>query len=121
MSQYGVLVYLPTPADPMALAPDYLAALEAYPAQVKELGAKVLGSSYFAGQRGFAFESAATGMAVLADTVKSGSLAESDLAAAAFFVLSAPNVDVAVQAAKLHPAAAHGGLELRPLVPAPPR
>ena len=123
MPQYGVLVYLPTPADPMALPSDYLESLDDYPSQAEELGAKVLGASYFSGQRGFAFESRATGATILADTVRSGSLSGSDslsgsgLVAAAFFVLSAPTLDVAVQAAKLHPAARDGGVEVRPLVP----
>jgi len=119
MPQYGVLVYLPTPADPGALSPDYLESLERYPVQAKELKAKVLGSSYFAAQRGFAFESSESGMAVLGDTVRNGPLADLDLAPAAFFVLSAPDLDTAVQAAKIHPAVGEGGIEIRPLVPPP--
>lgn len=39
-----------------ALNPDYPELINRYPAQAKELGGKVLGGSYFSGQRGFAFE-----------------------------------------------------------------
>jgi hypothetical protein len=54
-------------------------------------------------------------MAIRGDTIRSGPLLESDLVLAAFYVLSAPNIDVAVQIAKLHPAARDGGIEVRPL------
>ena len=60
MPQYGVLVYSPAPADPLALAPDHLEQLDRYPALAKELGGKVLGGSYFSAQRGFAFEPSTT-------------------------------------------------------------
>jgi hypothetical protein len=105
----------------MTLPAEYLESIDGYPAQVKELGAKVLGASYFSGQRGFAFESSATGTAILTDTTRSGTLTDTELVAAAFFVLSAPNQDLAVQAATLHPAASVGGVEVRPLVPPPAR
>lgn len=119
MPQYGVLVYSPAPADPAALAPGYLDQLERYPAQARELGGKVLGGSYFAGQRGFAFEPSTTGTAVRGDTVRTGPLVESDLAVTAFYVLQAPNMDVAVQIARLNPAVRDGGVEVRPMfVPA---
>jgi hypothetical protein len=115
MPQYGVLVYSPAPADPSALTPDHLELLDRYPAQAKELGGKVLGGSYFSGQRGFAFEPSTTATAIRGDTVRTGPLVESPLVVAAFYVLSAPNPDVAVQIAKLHPATRDGGVEVRPL------
>jgi hypothetical protein len=119
MPQYGILVYSPAPADPMALTPDYLEAIGRYPAQAKELGGHVLGATFFPGQRGFAFEPSTTATAIHGDTVRSGPLFESDLVPAAFFVVSAPDMDVAVQIAKLHPATRDGGVEVRPLVPSP--
>ena len=119
MPQYGILVYSTAPADPMALTPEHLELLGRYPDQAKELGGKVLGGSYFAGQRGFAFEASTGAMTVRGDTVSSGPLLESDLVPAAFFVVSAPSLEVAVRVAKLHPAARDGGVEVRPLVPAP--
>ena len=35
MPQYGMVVYSPAPADPMALSPEHLALLDDYPAQAK--------------------------------------------------------------------------------------
>lgn len=58
-------------------------------------------------------------MAVQGDTVQSGTLVNSDLVVSAFFVVTAPSIDVAVQIAQLHPATRDGGVEVRPMfVPA---
>ncbi len=119
MPQYGVLVYSPAPADPKALTAEYLEMLEDYPARARALRGKVLGGTYFAKQRGFALDPSNTAVAVQGDTVRDGTLVESDLVVSAFYVLAAPSIDVAVQVAKLHPAARDGGVEVRPLfVPA---
>jgi hypothetical protein len=115
MPQYGILVYSPAPADPMALSPDYLELLDRYPDQVQELGGKILGGSYFLGQRGFAFAPSTTATAIRGDKVSGGPLVESDLVVAAFFVVSAPDLDTAVEIAKLHPATPDGGVEVRAL------
>ena len=115
MPQYGMVVYSPAPADPMALSPEHLALLDDYPAQAKALRGKVLGGNYFPKQRGFAFDPSTAGMAVQGDTVREGTLIESDLVVAAFYVVAAPNIDVAVQVAKLYPAARDGGIEVRRL------
>ena len=115
MPQYGVLVYSPAPADPMELTPEYLEMLDRYPAQAKELGGKVLGGSYFSGQRGFAFGPSTKATAIRGEAVRSGPLVESDLVAAGFFVLQAPALDVAVSIAQLHPATRDGGVEVRPM------
>ena len=40
MPQYAILTY--SPADPMALTPDYAELLERYPAQVEELGGQIV-------------------------------------------------------------------------------
>jgi len=119
MLEFGVVVYSPAPADPMALGPEHLMQLEGYPAAAKELGGKVLGGSYFGGLRGFAFQSSTTAMAVRGDTARAGTLVDSDLVPAAFFVLKAPDMDTAVQIARLHPAAREGGVEVRPMFVAP--
>lgn len=119
MPQYGMVVYSPAPADPLALSPEHLALLEEYPAQAKALRGKVLGGSYFPKQRGFALDPSSSAMAVRGDTVREGTLIESDLVVAAFYIVAAPNIETAVQIAKLHPAARDGGIEIRPLfVPA---
>lgn len=119
MPQYGVLVYLPAPADPSTLTEDYRASIERYPDRAKQVKAKVLGSTYFAAQLGFAFESSDTGQTISSDKRRIDSIKERELTPAAFFVLSAPDVHVAADAAALHPAADLGIVEVRPLVPAP--
>ena len=119
MPQYGVVVYSPAPADPNTLTSEYLRLLEEYPAQARSLGGKVLGGTYFPKQRGFAFDPSTEAMTTQGDEVRSGTLIDSDLVVSAFYVVAAPSVDVAVQIAKLNPAARDGGVEVRPLfVPA---
>jgi len=115
MPQYGMIVYSPAPADPTALSPEHLAALEAYPAQAKALKGKVLGGSYFAKLHGFAFDPSTTAMTVEGDSARNGTLSGSDLVASAFYVVAAPNIDVAVAIAKLHPAARDGAVEIHPV------
>lgn len=119
MPQYGIIVYSPAPADPNALSEEYIAALAAYPEQAKALKGKVLGGTYFAKQRGFALDPSTESVAVQGHSVRSGTLINSDLVVSAFYVAAAPSIEVAVEIAKLHPAARDGGIEVRPLfVPA---
>ena len=115
MPQYGVIVYSPAPADPNAFGAEYLKSLDEYPAQAKSLHGKVLGGTYFPKQRGFALDPSTTAMAVQGDTVQAGTLVDSDLVVSAFYVVAAPTIEVAVEIAKLHPAARKGGVEVRPL------
>lgn len=119
MPQYGMIVYAPAPADPLAMSPAHLAALDDYPAQAKALRGKVLGGSYFSKQRGFAFDPSTAAATVRGDEVEDGTLGNGELVASAFFVVAAPTMEVAVQIAKLHPAARDGAVEIHPLfVPA---
>jgi hypothetical protein len=110
-----MIVYSPAPADPDAYSAEYLAALDDYPAQAKSLGGKVLGGSYFPKQRGFALGPSMEAMTAQGDDARGGTLIESDLVVSAFYVVAAPSIDVAVQIAKLNPAARDGGVEVRPL------
>jgi hypothetical protein len=110
-----MIVYAPAPADPANLSPEHLAALERYHEQAKALKGKVLGGNYFAKQRGFAFEPSTTAMTVQGEDTREGTLLKSNLVACAFYVVAAPNIEIAVQIARLHPAARDGGVEVRPL------
>jgi hypothetical protein len=112
MPQYGMIVHSPAPADPMTLSPEHLAALEAYPEQAKALKGKVLGGTYFAKQRGFAFDASTSAITVEGDTVREGIHSGSNLVACAFYVVAAPSIEVAAKIAKLHPAAREGALEI---------
>jgi hypothetical protein len=107
MPQYGILIYSPAPADPMSITPDYLELLERYPAQVKELGGREV--------TGFALQPSTTATSVRGDVVTDGPFIEAKEVVAGFFVLEAPNLDVALQIAKLNPATRDGGVEVRPL------
>lgn len=115
MPQYGMIVHSPAPADPMTLSPQHLAALEQYPERAKALKGKVLGGTYFAKQRGFAFDASTTAMTVEGDSVREGPSSESNLVACAFYVVAAPSIEVAAQIASLHPAARDGMVEVHPL------
>jgi hypothetical protein len=111
MSQYAVLIFSPAPADPMSLAPDYLALLERYPAQVEELGGKAV--------TGFALQPSTTATAIRGDVVTDGPFIEAKEVVAGFFILEAPDLDTAIAIAKLNPATIDGGVEVRPLFEPP--
>jgi len=115
MPQYGMIVYAPAPADPLALSSEHLAALEAYPEQAKALKGKILGGNYFAKQRGFAFDPSTTAVTVQGDAVREDTLSGPNLVACAFFVVAAPSMEIAAQIAKLHPAAREGAVEIHPV------
>ena len=108
MPQYGIFVISPAPADPLALTPDYLESLDAYPSQVSELGGSIVA--------GFAFEPSTSARAIRGDALKDGTLlGADDLVAAGFYVLEAPDLDTALRIAALNPATRGGGVEVRPL------
>jgi len=107
MAQYGILIYSPAPADPMAITPDYLELLDRYPAQVEELGGQIV--------TGFALQPSTTATAIRGDVVTDGPFVEAKEVVAGFFVLEAPDLDVALRIAKLNPATRDGGVEVRPL------
>src|SRR5262249_52561423 len=111
MAQYGVLIYSPAPADPMSITPDYLALLDQYPAQVEALGGQIV--------TGYALAPSTTATAIRGDVVTDGRFVESKEVVAGFFVLEAPDLDVALRIAKLNPGTGDGGVEVRPLF-APP-
>ena len=101
MAQYAVLIYSPAPADPMSITPDYLALLEAYGPKVEAL------------------EATTTATSIRGDVVTDGPFIEAKEVVAGFFILEAPDFDVALQIAKLNPATIDGGVEVRPLFTPP--
>jgi hypothetical protein len=108
MPQYGIFVISPEPADPMSLTPDHLELLNAYPAQVTELGGTIV--------TGFAFQPSTNAKAVRGGSTHDGVLLRADdLVAAGFYVLDAPDLQTAVRIAALNPATRAGGVEVRPL------
>jgi len=111
MAQYGIFIYSPAPADPMDLAPEYLAELGAYGAVVTQLGGQIT--------TGFAMQPSTTATAIRGDVVTDGPFIEAKEVIAGFFVLEAPNLDVALAIAKANPATRDGGVEVRPLFEPP--
>jgi hypothetical protein len=107
MAQYAVFIYSPAPADPMSITPDYLELLERYPAQVEELGGQIV--------TGWALQPSTTATSIRGDVVTDGPFVEAKEVVAGFFVLEAPDLDVALRIAKLNPATREGGVEVRPL------
>ena len=107
MPQYAVLIYSPAPADPMAITPDYLELLERYQGQIEELGGRAV--------TGFALQPSTTATSVRGDVVTDGPFIEAKEVVAGFFILEAPDLDVALRVAKANPATIDGGVEVRPL------
>lgn len=107
MSQYGIIVCSPAPADPMSLPPEYLERLNRYPSQVTELGGRIV--------TGFAFQPSTTAVVIQGGSTRKGTLLGSDLVAAGFYVLEAPDLETALRIAALNPATLAGGVEVRPL------
>jgi hypothetical protein len=107
MPQYAVLIYSPAPADLMELTSGTLELLDRYPAEVEELGGRIVS--------GFALQPGTAAKAVRGDQVIDGPFAEAKEVVAGFFILEAPDVDVALQVARLHPATRDGGVEVREL------
>lgn len=90
----------------MDLTPDYIALLDRYPAQVSELGGQIV--------TGFALQPSTTATAVRGDTVTDGPFIEAKETVAGFFILDAPDLDVAPRIVRLNPATRDGGVEVRP-------
>jgi hypothetical protein len=111
MPQYGVLIYSPAPADPMDLTPDYVELLDRYQAQIEDLGGRAV--------TGFALQPSTTATSIRGDVVTDGPFIEAKEVVAGFFVLEAPDLDIALQIAKLNPATRDGGVEVRPLFEPP--
>jgi hypothetical protein len=105
MPRYAVLIYAPAPGDLTTLTSDILELLERYPAQVEALGGRIVS--------GFALQPSTVAKAVRGEHVIDGPFTEAKEVVAGFFVLDAPDADVALQIAELHPATRDGGVEVR--------
>ena len=92
----------------MELSPDYVKLLDRYPDQIEELGGRSV--------TGFALQPSTTATSIRGEVVTDGSFVEAKEVVAGFFVLEAPDLDVALRIAKLNPATRDGGVEVRPLL-----
>ena len=107
MAQYAILLYSPTPGDPMEVPPDELQAQIAYGAVIEELGGKLSSPQ--------ALASSATATSIKGEVITDGPFIESKEVLAGFFVLEARDLDHALDIAKRCPATWRGGVEVRPL------
>ncbi len=107
MTQYGVFVYAPESAEPTDITPEYLELLDRYPSQVEELGAHIV--------TGYALQGNATATSIRGDVITDGPFVEAKEVVAGFYILEAPDLDVALRAAQLNPATREAGVEVRPL------
>jgi len=100
--QYAVLIYAPEPA-------------QSEDGQVHDRHARELRD---AGRMAvaFALESAATATSIRADAVTDGPFVDAKEVIAGFYVIDAPDLDVALRLAKICPA---GNVEVRPVLELP--
>ncbi|CRK59445.1 DGPFAETKE [Alloactinosynnema sp. L-07] len=113
MAKFAVLLWAPTPADPMAAPEDEMAGHEAFGGKVDELGAKILD--------GYALHASTEGKTVKGKKgeVVEGTFVDGTHAITGFFILEAEDLDQAVELAKTSPTTWRGGVEIRPLFEPP--
>lgn len=107
MAQYGILVYLPAPADPMDLSPEEADAHDRYAAQVEELGGRIIS--------GYALEPSTAAKTVRGGVASDGPVMDSHEVLTGTYVLEARDMDHAVQIAMKDPSTLRGAVEVRPL------
>ncbi|OKK14281.1 hypothetical protein AMK16_31035 [Streptomyces sp. CB00455] len=111
MAQYAVFIYEAEIPGGWENAPkELLAAHEAFPGKVEELGGKIL--------NGLALQPAGTAKAIRGGEVFDGPFAEAKQSLGGTFVLEARDIEHALEVAKVVPVH-DGGVEIRPLFDAP--
>jgi hypothetical protein len=107
MAQYAILIFeRETPGGVADIPPEVMAAHEALPGRIAELGGREVG--------GLALEPTATATSIRGDVVTDGPFIETKEALAGVFVIEARDLDHAIALAKLTPVM-DGGVEVRPL------
>lgn len=111
MAQYAVFIYEAEIPGGWENAPaELLAAHEAFPGKVEELGGKIL--------NGLALQPAGTAKALRGGVVTDGPFGDSKESLGGTFVLEAKDIDHALEIAKVVPVN-DGGVEVRPLFEIP--
>ena len=105
MAQYAVMIYERTP--PEALPPEVMAAHEALPGRIAELGGREVA--------GMALHANDTTTSIRGDVVTDGPFIETKEVLAGVFVIEARDLDHALELAKVTPIV-DGGVEVRPLL-----
>jgi hypothetical protein len=108
MAQYAVMIYeRETPGGVADIPPEILEAHGRVPAQVEELGSKILSA--------LALQPTSTSTSIRGDVVTDGPFLESKEVLAGVFVIEAHDLDQALAVGKLVPIM-NGGVEVRPLL-----
>ena len=108
MAQYAILIYTAAPGGKEGLTEAETQALDGHGATVEALGGKMLTA--------FALMPSTTATSVRGDAVTDGPFIDTKEVVAGFYVLEAPDLDVALAIARRDPAVAMGaGLEVRPI------
>ena len=108
MTQYAILLYTPTPADPADLPAEELEAHLQHAAEAEELGGRVI--------TGFGLHPSTIATSVRGDTVTDGPFIEAKEVIAGFYILEARDLDHALEITRRNPALRRGGVEIRPLL-----
>jgi hypothetical protein len=108
MTKYAILVYAPAPADPADVSPEDMAAYERHAAEIEELGGQV--------ESGYALQPSTTATSVRDDVVTDGPFIEAKEVIAGFYILTARDLDHALEIVKRDPSTRRGGVEVRPLL-----
>jgi hypothetical protein len=109
MAQYAILLFATAPADPADLTPEEMEAHERHGEDVEKLGASMLAA--------FALHPSTTATSIRGDVVTDGPFLDAKEVVAGFYVIEAPNLDIALEIAKRNPATQQGGgVEIRPVI-----
>lgn len=108
MAQYAIFIYSTAPGGKDELTDAEKQDLDDHGATVESLGGKMLTA--------FALMPSTTATSVKGDTITDGPFIDSKEVIAGFYVLEAPDLDVALAIARSNPAVAMGAaLEVRPV------
>jgi hypothetical protein len=107
MAQYLILIYENEADYENADQSVFQEVMDAHNRFSEQVGEKLVG--------GNALQPTQTATTIRGDVVTDGPFIEAKEVVAGFFILEAPDLDVALRIAKLNPATLDGGVEVRPL------
>jgi hypothetical protein len=108
MAQYAILLYENAPADADDLTPEQREAHQRHGQDVERLGGSMLAA--------FALRPSTTATAVRGDAITDGPFLDAKEVVAGFYVIEAPDLDVALEIARHNPITQFGGgVEVRPV------
>ncbi|HVK26564.1 YciI family protein [Actinokineospora sp. HUAS TT18] len=111
MAQYAILLYSPAPADPMDITPEEIDAQVAFGKELESRGVEIVNPQ--------ALQPSTTATAIRGGAITDGPFVESKEVLAGFFQIEAPDLDAALEIAKLVPTSPGGGVEVRPIFEPP--